>query len=70
MKKIQINRITVWDYSEKKESIEFPDWEIEVHPATDFNINYELNKVRTIAKKIFQGKYKTNCQVHLITKEL
>ena len=70
MKKIQITGLSIWDYSEKKEVIKFDyeDWieEIDHHSQ----VNGELNKIRRVAKKIFQAKYRTNCQVHLLTKEL
>jgi len=68
MKKIQITGLAVWDYSEKKEAIMFDDWVEEIGHHTQ--VNGELNKIRRIAKKIFQAKYKTNCQVYLLTKEL
>lgn len=70
MKKRQITHLAVYDFGENKEVIDFDfeDWVIEAETKTQ--LEKDMNKIRATAKKIFQAKYKTHCQVHFTDKEL
>lgn len=68
MKKIQINRIAVYDFEELKEAIDFDDWIIEVDHWKQ--LEPQLNEIRDIAKKIFRAKYKAKVFINLIHQQV